>query len=264
MAVEIDGWRDQPIAGDEVLQAEDEQHASSVTELRSEKVDREQMARDMEAINEARRAEAERREAEEAAAKAIKNGEEAVVAEKKEAGPEVVSFIIKGDVSGSVEAVIDSVSALGNAEVSTRILRHGVGAPSEFDISHAADAKGHIINFNTTIPNHVAKLAEEKGVRILDSNIIYRVVENVKDVLSEKLPPKVTQKVTGEVEIAAVFEISLGGKKKLKVAGSKVRNGIVDRGTKARVLRGETVVHDGKFLQAVVWNKAYANGYVQV
>lgn len=82
--------------------------------------------------------------------------------------------------------------------------------------------------------------------------------------LSEKLPPKVTQKVTGEVEIAAVFEISLGGKKKLKVAGSKVRNGIVDRGAKARVLRGETVVHDGKFLQAVVWNKAYANGYVQV
>ncbi|KAG9192421.1 hypothetical protein G6011_11155 [Alternaria panax] len=246
MAVEIDGWRDQPIAGDEVLQAENEQHATSVTELRSEKVDREQMARDMEAINEARRAEAERREAEEAAAKAIENGEEAAVTEKKEAGPEVVSFIIKGDVSGSVEAVIDSVSALGNAEVSTRILRHGVGAPSEFDISHAADAKGHIINFNTTIPNHVAKLAEEKGVRILDSNIIYRVVENVKDLLSEKLAPKVIQKVTGEVEIAAVFEIGLGGKKKMKVAGSKVRNGIVDRGTKARVLRGENIVHDGK------------------
>jgi translation initiation factor IF-2 len=247
MAVEIDGWRDQPIAGDEVLQAEDEQHATSVTELRSEKVDREQMARDMEAINESRRAEAERREAEEAAAKAIENGEEAAVAEKKEAGPEVVSFIVKGDVSGSVEAVIDSVSALGNAEVSTRILRHGVGAPSEFDISHAADAKGHVINFNTTIPNHVAKLAEEKGVKILDSNIIYRVVENVKDLLSEKLAPRVIHKVTGEVEIAAAFEIGLGGKKKLKVAGSKVRNGVVDKGTKARVLRGENIVHDGKF-----------------
>ncbi|KAI4711549.1 hypothetical protein J4E89_004114 [Alternaria sp. Ai002NY15] len=245
MAVEIDGWRDQPIAGDEVLQAEDEQHASSVTDLRSEKVDREQMARDMEAINESRRLEAERRAAEEAAAKALENGEEAEVAEEKEAGPEVVSFIIKGDVSGSVEAVIDSVSALGNAEVSTRILRHGVGAPSEFDISHAADAKGHVINFNTTIPGHVAKLAEEKGVRILDSNIIYRVVENVKDLLSEKLAPKVIQKVTGEVEIAAVFEIGLGGRKKMKVAGSKVRNGVVDRGTKARVLRSDKIVHDG-------------------
>ncbi|KAJ4365854.1 translation initiation factor IF-2 [Neocucurbitaria cava] len=245
MAVEVDGWRDQPIAGDEVLQANDEQQATAVSELRTEKVEREQMARDMEAINESRRLEAERREAEEAAEKAAANGEEAVVEEVKAAGPEVVSFIIKGDVSGSVEAVIDSVSALGNAEVSTRILRHGVGPPSEFDVSHAADAQGHIVNFNTSIPNHVAKLAEEKGVMILDSNIIYRVVENVRELLSEKLKPNVIQKVTGEAEIAAVFEIGLGGRKKMKVAGSKVRNGQIDRGTKARVLRGEVVVHDG-------------------
>jgi translation initiation factor IF-2 len=264
MAVEIDGWRDQPIAGDEVLQAKDEQHATSVTELRSEKVDREQMARDMEAINESRRIEAERRAAEAAAAKAIQNGEEAEVVEEKEAGPEVVSLIVKGDVSGSVEAVIDSVSALGNAEVSTRILRHGVGAPSEFDVTHAADAKGHIINFNTAIPNHVAKLAEEKGVKILDSNIIYRVVENVKDLLSEKLAPKVIHKVTGEVEIAAIFEIGLGGRKKMKVAGSKVRNGVVDRGARARVLRNDKIVHDGKsFLTSLCRTKHMLTGMIR-
>lgn len=248
MAVEVDGWRDQPIAGDEALQAADEHQATSVSSLRIEKVEREQMARDMEAINESRRIEAERREAESAAEKSAANGEKAVAEEGKTAGPEVVSFIIKGDVSGSVEAVIDSVSALGNAEVSTRILRHGVGSPSEFDISHAADAQGHVVNFNTTIPNHVAKLAEEKGVKILDSNIIYRVVENVKDLLSDKLKPKIVQKVTGEAEIAAVFEIGLGGRKKMKVAGSKVRNGLVDLNTKARVLRGDDVVHDGMFL----------------
>ncbi|KAH7401427.1 hypothetical protein BKA66DRAFT_405173 [Pyrenochaeta sp. MPI-SDFR-AT-0127] len=245
MAVEVDGWRDQPIAGDEALQAADEQQATSVSSLRTEKVEREQMARDMEAINQSRRLEAERREAESAAEKAAANGEEAVVEETKATGPEVVSFIIKGDVSGSVEAVIDSISALGNAEVSTRILRHGVGSPSEFDISHAADAQGHVVNFNTTIPNHVAKLAEEKGVKILDSNIIYRVVENVKDLLSEKLKPKVVQKVTGEAEIAAVFEIGIGGRKTMKVAGSKVRNGLVNLNTKARVLRGDDVIHDG-------------------
>ncbi|KAH7085593.1 translation initiation factor-like protein IF-2 [Paraphoma chrysanthemicola] len=245
IAVEVDGWRDQPIAGDEALQANDEQHATSVAELRMDKVDREQMARDMDAINDSRRQESERRKAEEAAEKAAANGEDEVAVEAKEKGPEVVSFIIKGDVSGSVEAVIDSVSALGNGEVSSRILRHGVGSPSEFDIEHAAAAQGHIVNFNTTIPAHVAKLAEEKGVKILDSNIIYRVVENVKEVLSEKLKPKVIQKVMGEAEIAAIFEISLGGRKKLKVAGSKVRNGLVDRGTKARVLRKEQVIHDG-------------------
>lgn len=245
IAVEVDGWRDQPIAGDEVLQTEDEQHATAVSRLRLEKLEREQMARDMDAINESRRLEAERREAEEVAESATTNGEEVQTSEPS-SGPEVVSFILKGDVSGSVEAVNDSVSTLGNAEISTRILRHGVGPPSEFDVQHAADAQGHIVNFNTSVPNHVAKMAEEKGVKIIDSNIIYRVVESVKDLLSQKLKPKVIHKVTGEAEIAAIFDIALSGKKKLKVAGSKVRNGQIDKGSKARVLRGDTIIHDCK------------------
>ncbi len=151
VAVEVDGWRDQPIAGDEVLQADDEQHATAVSELRVEKEEREQMARDMDAVNEARRLEAERRRIEEAAAEAEANGEEVPVELKKAAGPELVSFIVKGDVSGSVEAVIDSISVLGNGDISTRVLRHGVGPPSEFDVTHAADAQGHIINFNTVV-----------------------------------------------------------------------------------------------------------------
>lgn len=244
IAVEVDGWRDQPIAGDEVLQAADEQQATAVSTLRTEKLEREQMAKDMEAINLARKEEASRREAEEAA-KLASDGETPAEVETKNNGPEVVSFIIKGDVSGSVEAVIDSISPLGNSEISTRILRHGVGSPSEFDIAHASSASGHIINFNTSIPAHVAKLAEEKGVRIFDSNIIYRTVEMVREELSKRLPPKAVQKVTGEGEIAAVFEIGLGGKKKMRVAGSKVRNGVVERGSRARVLRGDAVIHDG-------------------
>lgn len=245
MPVEVDGWREQPVAGDEVLQAQDEQQATEVSEFRMEKIERAQMAKDMEAINETRRLEAERREAEEAAALAAKNGEAPINDVKQESGPEITSFIVKADVSGSVEAVMDSISAIGNNEVGTRILRYGVGSPSEFDVQHAADAKGHIVNFNTVIPPAIAAMAEEKGVKILDSNIIYRVVENVKVLLSEKLAPKVTQRVTGEAEIAAIFEIGLGGKKKMKVAGSKVRNGLVEKGTKAKVFRKEEVVFDG-------------------
>ena len=203
----------------------------------------------MEAINEFRRIESERREAEEAAAKAAKNGEEVVQEEVKvESGPEIISFIIKGDVSGSVEAVMDSISAIGNGEVGTRILRHGVGPPSEFDVQHAADAKGHIVNFNTSIPSHIASMAEQAGVKILDSNIIYRVVEDVKALLSEKLAPKITQRVTGEAEIAAIFDIGIGGKKKLRVAGSKVRNGAMKKLSMVKVLRGEEVVHTGMFM----------------
>ncbi|KAH6637645.1 translation initiation factor-like protein IF-2 [Boeremia exigua] len=245
IAVEVDGWRDQPIAGDEALQAADEQQAAAVSQLRTEKLEREQLAKDMEAINIARREESERREAEEAMKKAIESGEDVTETKKKDKGPEIVSFIIKGDVSGSVEAVIDSVSALGNAEVSTRILRHGVGSPSEFDVQHAADASGHILNFNTPVSAQVAKLAEERGVIIFNSNIIYRTVEMVRDLLSEKLPLGITQKVTGEVDITTIFNIGLGGRKTKKFAGSKVRNGLVERGSKARVLRGDTVIHDG-------------------
>jgi len=249
VAVEVDGWRDQPVAGDEVLQANDEQHATAVTELRTEKTEREQMARDMEAINEYRRQEAERRTAAEAAEKAGVAGEDVAAAAigevAKPTGPAILNLIVKGDVSGSVEAVIDSVSTLGNAEVGTHILRYGVGPPSEFDISHAADASGHILNFNTAVPPHITKFAEEKGVRILDSNIIYRVVETVKEVLSGMLAPAVVQKVTGEAEIAAVFDIGLGGKKKMRVAGSKVRNGVVEKGKNVKVLRGDAVVHTG-------------------
>lgn len=245
MPVEVDGWREQPIAGDQVLQATDEQHAQSVFEIRQDKLDREQMAIDMEAVNETRRQESERREAEEAAAKAAADGEAAEEVVKKDAGPQIISFIVKGDVSGSVEAVIDSISALGNGEVGARILRHGVGAPSEFDVQHAADAKGHIVNFNTAIPNNISAMAKREGVQILDSNIIYRVVENVKALLEEKLPPKVVQKVTGEAEVAMLFDIGLGGRKKMTIAGSKVRNGEVKKGSRARVLRKDAIVHDG-------------------
>ncbi|KAK7193054.1 hypothetical protein DPSP01_007602 [Paraphaeosphaeria sporulosa] len=246
MPVEVDGWREQPIAGDEVLQATDEQHAQAVAELRLEKLEREQMAIDMEAINVARREESGRREAEEAAAEAQKNGEVVEeVATERETGPELVSFIVKGDVSGSVEAVIDQISALGNGEVGTRILRHGVGSPSEFDIEHAADAKGHIVNFNTDVPNNIKALAERKEVKILDSNIIYRVVENVKALLEERLPPRIVQRVTGEAEVAMTFEIGLGGRKKILVAGSKVRNGEIKKGSRVRVLRRNEAVFDG-------------------
>lgn len=249
--VEVDGWREQPIAGDEVLQAEDEAHATEVSELRIWKQEKIRMAEDIEAVNAARRAEAERRSAEEADARAAEFGEEAEVdegVEKKEKGPETISFVVKADVSGSAEAVVDSLNAIGTSEVRASILRAGVGAPSEFDVKHAADANGHIVNFNTVVPSHISAMAAEKGVRILDSNIIYRVVEDVKALLSEKLAPKITQRVVGEAEVAAVFEIGLGGKRKLLVAGSKVRNGHVEKGGRVKVLRGEEVVYDGTLI----------------
>ncbi|CZS95215.1 related to translation initiation factor IF-2, mitochondrial [Rhynchosporium agropyri] len=249
--VEIDGWRDQPLAGDEVLQASDEAKAKTVVEYRLEKEERDKMAEDMEAINENRKVEQEKREREkvEAAAleAAIQAQEEApeTLKDEKPTGPKQVYFIIKGDVSGSVEAVIDQISILGNKEVQPHILRYGVGQLSEFDIEHAASAKGLLINFNTAVDPHIASLAEKAKVTILNHNIIYRLVDDIKAEMSKHLPPLITQRVLGEAEIAQIFEINVKGRQYKSVAGCKVRNGTIAKLAKVRVMRKGEKVYDG-------------------
>lgn len=251
--VEIDGWREQPLAGDEVLQAPDEQKAKSVVEYRLEKVERDLMAQDMEAVNEIRKEHTEKREREKAEAAAIalakEENEEApeFEYEEKESGAKDVYFIVKGDVSGSVEAVIDSISGLGNKEVRANILRSGVGQLSEFDIDHAATANGHVINFNTPIEPNIMNLAKSLKVKILDHNVIYRLVDEVRAQLSDSLPPLVTYKVLGEAEVAQVFSITIKGRKKKDIAGCKVRNGTISKNDTVRVLRDGEKIFDGLF-----------------
>ena len=251
--VEIDGWRELPLAGDEVLQAIDEAKAKSVVEHRLEKEERDKMAQDMEAINDNRKAEQDKREREKAEALAAVEASAASVsveqgAEKfrdKSSGTKEIFFIVKGDVSGSVEAVVDSISVMGNKEVRPHVLRSGVGQLSEFDIEHAAAANGILVNFNTNIEPKIAQLAAHSKVSILDHNIIYRLVDDVKAELSKHLPPLVTTKVLGEAEIAEVFQITIKGRKQKPIAGSKVRNGTISKNAKVRVLRNGETVFDG-------------------
>ena len=255
--VEIDGWRESPSAGDEVIQAPDEQKAKSVIDYRLEASEREKMATDVAAVNEARRLEQERRQQLEKAAELAKaNSIDAPVDTETSitsAAPtfQEVFFIIKGDVSGSVEAVTGSVSALGNSEVRPHILRFGVGPVSEFDIDHAAVAKGHIINFNTAVENRMSQHAEARGVDIMDHSIIYKLVDDVKAKLSERLPPTVTQKVIGEAEIGQVFDIKVKGKSTLQVAGCRIRNGVIARNARIRVLRDKNIIYDGMLQTAL-------------
>jgi translation initiation factor IF-2 len=259
--VEIDGWKEQPEAGDEVLQAPTEQKAKSVVDYRLEAAERDRLAQDMEAINEERKAVHEKRlkekqEATLAKARARDAEEgaeadedaEAEPAEEEAHGPKKVYFIVKGDVSGSVEAVLDSIAAIGNAEIAPHVLRSGVGAVSEFDIEHAAVARGFVISFNNAIDAAMKRKAEMAGVGLLESNIIYRLVDDVKATLSEFLPPLVSQKVLGEAEVAQVFAITVKGRKQKPVAGCKVRNGVVGRNAKVRVLRNGKKVFDGELL----------------
>ncbi|EPE26719.1 P-loop containing nucleoside triphosphate hydrolase [Glarea lozoyensis ATCC 20868] len=248
MPVEIDGWREQPLAGDEVLQAPDEGKAKSVVDYRLEREERNRLAEDMEAINESRKVESDKKTREKLETQAASEGVTLEIPEQKVGGPKEIYFIVKGDVSGSVEAVVDSISALGNKEVHPYVLRSGVGQVSEFDIEHASAAKGHIINFNTEIDPHILRSADAAKVKIIDQNIIYRLVDEVKAKLSEHLPPLVTQKVIGEADIAQVFSITVKGRQVKNVAGCKVRNGTIAKNARVRVLRRGEKVFDGAIL----------------
>ncbi|KAI9934197.1 hypothetical protein MW887_005271 [Aspergillus wentii] len=238
MPVEVDGWREQPTAGTELLQAENEQQAKDVVEYRLERTETRKLGEDTAAINEARREALERRRQEE-------SDQDGSGAEQEASGPKPVNFIIKADVGGSAEAVLNSVTAIGNNEVFANVLRSSVGPISEFDIEHAASANGHLISFNQPIDPAMLRMAEARGVGIMDYNIIYKLIDEVKGALSEHLAPTITQRVTGEAEIGQIFEITLKGREKTSIAGCKVRNGMVNRAKKVRVLRGQETVYDG-------------------
>jgi translation initiation factor IF-2 len=245
--VEIDGWREQPSAGDEVLQASNEQQAKSVVAYRTVAAERDRMATDVAALNEARRLAQQKREQEEQKEVEKESVQEAAPTATSEPGIKEVFFIIKADVSGSVEAVVNSISALGNSEVRPHILRSGVGPVTEFDIEHAMTAKGHILSFNTVIDPSMNRMAEAAGVQIIDQSIIYRLVDDVKAKLSEYLTPIITQKVLGEAEISQIFDINIKRRVKIPIAGCKVRNGVITRKGKVRVLRGQEVIYEGMF-----------------
>lgn len=261
--VEVDGWRDEPVAGDEVLEAPNEQRAHTVVEHRTARNERARLNADVDAVNKSRQMLIERRqrEKEEADADAELARSNAKAAHRfkpkykakarpgsepvDESGHKTVPFIIKADVSGSAEAVNDYVLQLANPLCSPTVLRSGVGPVTGFDIEHAAIANGHIIAFNLPLDAASLGTAERQGVKLLYQDVIYRIVEDVKEVLEARLEPIVTQRVTGEAEVASVFEISLGGKKKMAVAGCRVRNGVVERRSRVRVMRSENKVFDG-------------------
>lgn len=234
MPVEIDGWREQPAAGTEILQAETEQRAKDVVEYRLERSETAKLGEDMAAINEAR---LEKRRLEKAESEAA--------AADEPSGPKPVNFIIKADVDGSAEAVLNSIAAVGNNEVYANVLRSGVGPVGEFDVEHAATANGKVISFNMPIDPNIMRIAEQEGVQIMDHNIIYKLIDDVKAVLSEQLPPLVTQRVTGEAEVQQVFEITVKNREKTAIAGCRVRNGMITKARKVRVTRGDETIYDG-------------------
>jgi translation initiation factor IF-2 len=160
----------------------------------------------------------------------------------KVAGISKFPLIIKGDVQGSVEAIVASLNKLSTEEVSAQILLSAVGGITESDVTLASASNAIIIGFNVRANKQANDLATRDGIEIRYYNIIYDLVDDVKNAMSGLLKPERRETFIGYAEILEVFNISKVG----KVAGCRVTEGIVERGAGVRLLRDNVVIHEGK------------------
>ena len=150
-------------------------------------------------------------------------------------------FLVKGDVQGSVEAITQSLEKLSTDEVRARVVLGAVGGISESDVQLAISANAPIIAFNVRANKQARDLAEREGVEIRYYSIIYNLIDDVKNTLSGMLAPERRETFLGYAEILQIFNISKVG----KVAGCRVSEGIVRRGSGVRLLRDNVVIHEG-------------------
>jgi len=169
--------------------------------------------------------------------------EEMLAAARNEGQKSVLAVVIKGDVHGSVEAIIGSLEKMveGNDEIGVRVLHSGVGGITESDVTLANASGALLIGFNVRANAQARDLAHQKDQTIRYYNIIYDVIDDAKALLSGMLTPEEREEYLGHAEIREVFEISKYG----KIAGCMVTTGMVKRGAKVRLLRDDVVIHEG-------------------
>jgi translation initiation factor IF-2 len=151
-------------------------------------------------------------------------------------------LIVKADVQGSQEALVQALLKLSTDEVRVQIVHGAVGGISESDVNLATASKAVIVGFNTRADAQARKLAETNGVDIRYYNIIYDAVDEVKAAMSGMLAPEKREVVTGMVEVRQVFKVPKVG----TVAGCMVTDGVVKRSSSVRVLRNNVVIHTGE------------------
>lgn len=156
-------------------------------------------------------------------------------------GQKTLSLIIKGDVQGSVEAILGSLNKLVTEEVAIRVLHTGAGGINESDIALAHTANALVIGFNVRANPQARDLAAKENIEIRYYSIIYDVIDDIKKLMSGLLTPTLKEHLLGYAEIRDVFNITKVG----KVAGCYVTSGEVRRGAKVRLLRDNVVIHEG-------------------
>ncbi|KAG2236876.1 translation initiation factor IF-2 [Thamnidium elegans] len=272
MPVKVIGWKDVPSAGDEMLTATDENLAKTVVDNRVARHQREQQIRDLEVINDKRRLQREQLDQERMAEKAYKKemymyqkglretlpeslGKRLSVIQttlKEENGDDAkkdmleLRAVVKGDVSGTVEAVVDCLAGLQNKQIRVKVVHSGVGNISEGDVQLAAACEGRVIGFNVKADKRILAEAGKIGVPVKSYSVIYKLLEEVKDTLGDMLPPVVTTQVVGEAALLQVFDINTKGRETRPVAGCRVTNGSIHKNGRVRVVRDKETVWEGE------------------
>ncbi len=216
--VEIQGLSEVPAAGEEVMVLPDERKAREIALFRQGKFRDVKLAKQQ-------------------AAKL-----ESMLEQMGEGEVQMLPLIVKADVQGSQEALVQSLLKLSTDEVRVQIVHGAVGGISESDVNLATASKAVIIGFNTRADAQARKLAEANGVDIRYYNIIYDAVDEVKAAMSGMLAPEKREVVTGTVEVRQVFKVPKIG----AVAGCMVTDGVVKRSSSVRVLRNNVVIFTGE------------------
>ena len=160
----------------------------------------------------------------------------------KDASSEELNIIIKSDVHGSSEAIKNAINQIKNDEVKPKILLSDIGMITETDVTLAKASNATLIAFNVKPSKEAKKRAEQEKITISSFNIIYEVLDFIKNKMSGLLTPDVDEKVIGSAEILEIFKVSKVG----KVAGSKVVEGEITQDSHARVIRDGTIIFNGK------------------
>ena len=160
----------------------------------------------------------------------------------KDKKTEELNIIIKSDVHGSSEAIISAVMQIKHEEIKPKIILSDIGMITETDVSLAKASNALLIAFNVKPTKEAKKLAEQEKISISSYNIIYEVLDLIKNRMSGLLSPDVEEQVIGSAEILEIFKVSKIG----KVAGSKVIEGEILNDANARVIRDGTIIYNGK------------------
>ena len=215
--VEVLGLQGTPEAGDDFNVVEDEARAREISEYRS-------------------------RQRQQVTQAALGRGTLEQMFSQIQAGEAAeTAIVIKGDVQGSVEAIIGSLQKLETDEVKVRVLHAAVGGITESDVILANASGGIISGFNVRANPQAREMARRDNVDIRYYSIIYDVIDDMRQLMSGLLAPEVRETQIGYAEIRQVFNISRAG----KVAGCMITEGEVRRGNKVRLLRDDVVIHEG-------------------